>query len=105
MKNSNDVIIEIERVYKSFGRVQAVVDVSLDIYKGEVVFIFGPSGGGKSTLLRCINRLETVDRGRIVIDGSPFYTIIHYGNRSFSLKAPSKHMETSDFVKEIELIH
>ena len=68
MKNS-DVIIEIEHVYKSFGHVQAVVDVSLNVHIGEVVFIFGPSGGGKSTLLRCINRLETVDRGRIVVDG------------------------------------
>jgi polar amino acid transport system ATP-binding protein len=68
LKNS-DVIIEIEHVYKSFGHVQAVVDVSLDVNKGEVVFIFGPSGGGKSTLLRCINRLEMADRGRIVIDG------------------------------------
>jgi len=65
----NDVIIEIEHVYKSFGRVRALVDVSLNVYRGEVLFIFGPSGGGKSTLLRCINRLEKVDRGRIVVDG------------------------------------
>jgi len=65
----NDVIIEIEHVYKSFGRVRALIDASLDVYKGEVLFVFGPSGGGKSTLLRCINRLETVDRGRIVVDG------------------------------------
>jgi len=64
-----DPIIEIEHVYKSFGHVQALVDVSLNVYRGEVIFIFGPSGGGKSTLLRCINRLETVDRGRITVDG------------------------------------
>ncbi len=69
MKNNNDVIIEIEHVYKSFGRVQAVVDVSMNVHRGEVLFIFGPSGGGKSTLLRCINRLEMVNRGRIVVDG------------------------------------
>ncbi|HEY68723.1 MAG: peptide ABC transporter ATP-binding protein [Chloroflexi bacterium] len=62
-------MIEIEHVYKSFGRVRALVDVSLNVYRGEVLFIFGPSGGGKSTLLRCINRLEKVDRGRIVVDG------------------------------------
>ena len=65
----NDVIIEVEHVYKGFGRVRALMDVSLTVHKGEVLFIFGPSGGGKSTLLRCINRLEPVDRGRIVVDG------------------------------------
>ncbi|HEY71698.1 MAG: peptide ABC transporter ATP-binding protein [Chloroflexi bacterium] len=62
-------MIQVEHVYKSFGHVHAVVDVSLDVHQGEVVFIFGPSGGGKSTFLRCINQLEKVDRGRIVIDG------------------------------------
>jgi len=65
----SDAIIQIEHVYKNFGHVQAVVDVSLNVYQGEVVFVFGPSGGGKSTLLRCINRLETVSRGRIIVDG------------------------------------
>jgi len=65
----NDVIIEVEHIYKSFGHVQALIDVSLTVYKGEVLFVFGPSGGGKSTLLRCINRLERVDRGRITVDG------------------------------------
>jgi polar amino acid transport system ATP-binding protein len=65
----SEPIIEVQGVYKSFGRVQALLDVSLDVHPGEVLFIFGPSGGGKSTLLRCINRLETVDRGTIVVDG------------------------------------
>jgi polar amino acid transport system ATP-binding protein len=66
---NREPIIHIENVYKSFGHVKAVVDVSLDIYPGEVVVIIGPSGGGKSTLLRCINKLETIDRGRIIVDG------------------------------------
>jgi len=66
---SREPIISIENVYKSFGHVKAVVDVSLDVYPGEVVVIIGPSGGGKSTLLRCINKLETIDSGRIVVDG------------------------------------
>ena len=64
-----DNIIEVRHVYKSFKHVQAVVDVSLDVQQGEVLLIFGPSGGGKSTFLRCINRLETVDRGEIIVDG------------------------------------
>jgi polar amino acid transport system ATP-binding protein len=66
---NSEPIIQIEHVHKSFGHVKAVVDVTLDIYPAEVVVIIGPSGGGKSTLLRCINRLETIDRGRIVVDG------------------------------------
>ena len=64
-----DNIIEIHNVYKSFKHVQALIDVSLEVWRGEVLLIFGPSGGGKSTLLRCINQLETVNRGEIVVDG------------------------------------
>lgn len=66
---NREPIIRIEDVHKSFGHVKAVAGVSLDIYPGEVVVIIGPSGGGKSTLLRCINRLEAFDSGRIVVDG------------------------------------
>jgi len=64
-------IIQIENVYKSFGRVRALTDVSLTVGRGEVVVVIGPSGSGKSTLLRCINHLETPDSGRIVVDGMP----------------------------------
>jgi polar amino acid transport system ATP-binding protein len=76
MKNSgveplptDDDIIVIEHLYKSFGNVQAVVDASLRVWRGEVCFIFGPSGGGKSTLLRCINGLEKPDSGTLIVDG------------------------------------
>jgi polar amino acid transport system ATP-binding protein len=65
----NDHIIILDHIYKSFGRVDAVVDVNLNVDPGEVCFIFGPSGGGKSTLLRCINQLETVDSGTVIVDG------------------------------------
>lgn len=67
----DDDIIIIEHLYKGFGKVEALVDVSLRVKRGEVCFIFGPSGGGKSTLLRCINHLETADSGRIIVDGIP----------------------------------
>ena len=71
LSESNDDIIIIENVHKKFGKVVALDDVSLKIKRGEVCLIFGPSGGGKSTLLRCINHLETIDSGSIIVDGIP----------------------------------
>ncbi|HEY70225.1 MAG TPA: amino acid ABC transporter ATP-binding protein [Anaerolineae bacterium] len=62
-------MITVKNVCKRFKKVEALVDVSLEAKPGEVLFIFGPSGGGKSTLLRCINQLEKVDEGEIIVDG------------------------------------
>ena len=72
MDNSSDAnegMIVIKNLYKHFGAVQAVNDVSLTIKSGEVVVIVGPSGSGKSTLLRCINHLEVPTKGDIWVDG------------------------------------
>ena len=54
---------------KSFGDHRVLQGVDLDVQRGEVVTIIGPSGGGKTTLLRCINLLEIYDEGSIQIDG------------------------------------
>jgi polar amino acid transport system ATP-binding protein len=65
-------MIDARNVYKTFmvpHRVDALVDVSATIDKGEVVVVIGPSGSGKSTFLRCLNRLETATQGHIYIDG------------------------------------
>ena len=67
----DDDIILIDHVYKSFRKTRALVDVSLRVKRGEVCFVFGPSGGGKSTLLRCINHLEKPYSGTIIVDGIP----------------------------------
>lgn len=62
-------ILQAANIYKRFQRCDVLKDISLNVQKGEVVAIIGPSGSGKSTFLRCLNRLETIDRGRIEIDG------------------------------------
>jgi polar amino acid transport system ATP-binding protein len=64
-------MIEVRDIYKSFGKVKALNGVSTTIKKGEVVVIIGPSGSGKSTFLRCLNYLEKIDRGTIIIDNIP----------------------------------
>ena len=64
-----DAMIRARGIHKRFGVVEVLRGVSLDVGKGEVLAIIGPSGSGKSTFLRCLNHLETIDRGRIEIEG------------------------------------
>jgi polar amino acid transport system ATP-binding protein len=66
----SEPIVSIEQVHKHFGAVHALRGVSTHVDKGEVLVIIGPSGCGKSTLLRSINGLETIDSGRVVVDGT-----------------------------------
>jgi polar amino acid transport system ATP-binding protein len=61
-------VIRTEFLCKSFGKLDVLKDISTEIKKGEVVAIIGPSGGGKSTFLRCLNLLEFPTRGRVYID-------------------------------------
>ena len=61
--------IEAKNVVKNFGSLQVLKGINMDVNEGEVVAIIGPSGGGKSTFLRCLNKLEDVNGGTIVIDG------------------------------------
>jgi polar amino acid transport system ATP-binding protein len=61
-------VIRTEFLCKSFGKLDVLKDISTEITKGEVVAIIGPSGGGKSTFLRCLNLLEYPTRGRVYID-------------------------------------
>ena len=62
-------MIEFKHVHKWFGSLYVLNDINLHIEKGEVVVVCGPSGSGKSTLIRCINRIEPVQKGEIIVDG------------------------------------
>src|SRR5690242_17014630 len=64
-------LVVLENVNKYFGELHVLKDVDLTIHRGEVVVVIGPSGGGKSTLCRTINRLEPIDGGVIRVDGVP----------------------------------
>ncbi|MEO3783109.1 amino acid ABC transporter ATP-binding protein [Actinocorallia sp. B10E7] len=71
MTDSGEPLVVLENVNKHFGDLHVLKDIDLTIDRGEVVVVIGPSGGGKSTLCRTINRLETIDSGKITLDGEP----------------------------------
>lgn len=64
-----DAILRTENLKKSFGKLEILKGITTEIRRGEVVSIIGPSGGGKSTFLRCLNLLETPDSGQVLFKG------------------------------------
>jgi polar amino acid transport system ATP-binding protein len=62
-------IVRVEGIHKSFGSLEVLRGISLEVQQGEVFVLIGPSGSGKSTLLRTINHLEKINAGRIWVDG------------------------------------
>ncbi len=62
-------MVKAEQVCKSFGALEVLKGITLDVETGQVLVMVGPSGSGKSTFLRCINHLETVNAGRLYVDG------------------------------------
>ena len=66
---TDTVLIETRKLTKSFGGLQVLKGVDLQVHQGEALAIIGPSGGGKSTFLRCLNLLETPDGGDVIFEG------------------------------------
>src|SRR5262245_30521064 len=69
MSEANGVALQIDDLHKSFDRLEVLRGIDLTLAEHEVVCLIGASGSGKSTLLRCINLLEPIDSGRIVVRG------------------------------------
>ena len=67
---TKEVMISIRGLHKTFGDLEVLKGIDLDVHRGEKVVVLGPSGSGKSTMLRCINALEDADRGTITVAGT-----------------------------------
>ena len=68
--DSGEKLLEVHHLHKDYGNGPVLKDISLDVHKGEVVVLIGPSGCGKSTFLRCMNGLEKIQSGEILLDGT-----------------------------------
>ena len=68
-KDNKKVKVQVKGLVKSFGELEVLKGMDLEVADGEVVCLIGPSGSGKSTFLRCLNRLETITGGEVVVDG------------------------------------
>lgn len=66
---SQQPLVSIRNVVKSYGEVEVLKGIDFDVFKNEVLCLIGPSGSGKSTLLRCVNHLEQINGGFITVDG------------------------------------
>jgi general L-amino acid transport system ATP-binding protein len=76
-KYGESPIIIARDVHKWYGQFHALRGINMDVWKGEVIVIFGPSGSGKSTFIRTINRLEEHQRGQIIVDGIELTHDVH----------------------------
>lgn len=89
-KSTSDPMVVIEDLHKSFSMLQVLKGINLRVMPHEVLGIIGPSGGGKSTLLRCVNYLEQPTRGRISIDGE---SMSLESDRKTSHRASETHLD------------
>jgi polar amino acid transport system ATP-binding protein len=76
--SDSEIILKVEDIHKSFGTSEVLKGVSFEVKRGETICFIGPSGTGKSTLLRCINQLTIPDKGRILLNSEE---VTHAGSR------------------------
>ena len=76
--------IEVRNVCKKFDELEVLKGIDMTVDEGEVVAIIGPSGGGKSTFLRCLNKLETINGGTILVDGETLVSTDEKGNVNYA---------------------
>ena len=69
MSVTKEALIRVENLTKRFGELEVLKGITEEIHEGEVVSIIGPSGGGKSTFLRCLNLLEVPTSGKVIFEG------------------------------------
>jgi polar amino acid transport system ATP-binding protein len=93
---TTSVMVKAEQVHKSFGRIEVLRGIDLEVKPREVFCIIGPSGSGKSTFLRCINHLEKIDAGRLYVDGD----LVGYRERGDKLHE----MSDKDVAKQRRLV-
>lgn len=74
-------VVSAQKICKSFGKLEVLKGIDLEVQAREVLCLVGPSGSGKSTLLRCINHLEKIDAGRLYVDG----VLVGYKQRGYKL--------------------
>ena len=89
-KNAARPVVSLEHARKSFGEAEVLRDISLSVSPGEVVAIIGPSGGGKSTLLRCLTLLERLDDGSLSYGELPVASGGAYGDKNALAAARSR---------------
>ncbi|TFD42365.1 amino acid ABC transporter ATP-binding protein [Cryobacterium sp. TMT1-2-1] len=92
-------MVTAENVHKSFGHVEVLKGIDLEVRTGQVFCLLGPSGSGKSTLLRCINHLERIDAGRLSVDGQ----LVGYRERAGKLYELNEN-EVADQRRDIGMV-
>ena len=87
MANNNTPLIQVKNLKKSFGDVEVLKGVSFTLERGQILSVIGSSGGGKTTLLRCLNFLERADEGEIIVNGKSVYLAKRGSKPQVSLEA------------------
>lgn len=92
LKGKPQVMIAAHNIRKSFGQLPVLRSISLELARGEVMAVIGPSGSGKSTFLRCLNHLETIDHGTIIVEGETLVDTDTAGHAHYVSETKIRHI-------------